>query len=139
MSFEALIDKVLQAEQALEARERQTAADWRQCRASWRSLWTPTRLIAVGMVSGFIVGKVEPAQRAAQGGGALQLLGAMAGLFAGGSAQAAAGQAMNAAENARQTTAAVETGADAAPATPLPVRPGPDLQTPESLRAAGLL
>jgi hypothetical protein len=140
MSFESLIDKVHQSEQALEAKERQTAADWRQCKASWRGLWTPTRLIAVGMVSGFIVGKVEPAKHAVKGGGALQLLSAVAGLFAGGSAQAAAGHAMNAADKARQTTAAVENGADAAPAAPVAPRPPePGLHTPESLRAAGLL
>ena len=150
MSFESLIDKVHQAEMALEAKERQTAADWRQCKASWLQLWTPTRLVAVGLVSGFIVGKVEPAKRVVKGGSTLQLLSAVAGLFAGGSAQAAAGHAMHAADKAEQTTAVVEnnTHVDAAPpGTPPSSMPpgstaahvGEHNHTPESLRAAGLL
>ena len=142
MSFEALIDKVHQAEQALEARERQTAADWRQCKASWQGLWTPTRLIAVGMVSGFIVGRVEPAKQVVKGGSTLQLLSAVAGLFAGGSAQAAAGHAMHAADKAQQTTEAVENSGETDAPSPLP--PASRTRehtphTPESLRAAGLL
>ena len=144
MSFESLIDKVHQAELALEAKERQTAADWRQCKASWQGLWTPTRLVAVGLVSGFIVGKVEPAKHVVKGGSALQLLSAVAGLFAGGSAQAAAGHAMNAADKAKQTTAAVQNNdADSDPSPPIPPSatraPERNLHTPESLRAAGLL
>ena len=143
MSFESLIDKVHQAEQALEAKERETAADWRQCKASWLDLWTPTRLVAVGLVSGFIVGKVEPGKHVVKGGSALQLLSAVSGLFAGGSAQAAAGHAMHAADKAQQTTAAVENGVDvdasALPPQPPPERMDNHLHTPESLRAAGLL
>ena len=133
MSFESLIDKVHQAEHALEARERQTAADWRQCKASWTSLWTPGRLLSVGLVSGFLVGAAEPAKRVVRGSGTLQLLSAVAGLFAGGSAQAAAGHAQNAADSAQQQTAAVDAGEAAPVATPRPPA------TPEALRAAGLL
>ena len=144
MSFESLIEKVQQAETALETRERQAATDWRQAKASWRSLWTPGRLLSVGLVSGFIVGKVEPARKMTRGSGALQLLSAMAGLFAGGSAQAAAGDAQHAAAKAQETVDTVApTGADAAAtaawsaaAVPPSERPRP---TPESLRAAGLL
>jgi hypothetical protein len=133
MSFESLIDKVHEAEHALEARERQTAADWRQCKASWRSLWTPGRLVGVGLVSGFLVGKVEPTKRVVRGSGALQMLSAVAGLFAGGSAQAAAGHAQTAADSAQQTAAV--TAPDAA--TVATAAPAP--ATPEALRAAGLL
>ena len=134
MSFEALIDKVHQAETALEAKERQTGADWRQCKASWRSLWTPGRIVSVGLVSGFLVGKAEPAKRMVRGSGALQMLSAVAGLFAGGSAQAAAGHAEHAADNAQQTAAAVAPDAVAASLDVPPEQP-----TVESLRAAGLL
>ncbi|WP_166210402.1 hypothetical protein [Cognatiluteimonas telluris] len=144
MSFESLIEKVRQAENALEARERQTAADWRQAKASWRDLWTPGRLLSVGLVSGFLVGKVEPARRMTRGSGALQLISAVAGLFAGGSAQAAAGDAEHAAAKAQQTVDAVTpTGADADATTPSSAAAVPPSQrprpTPESLRAAGLL
>lgn len=107
MSFGALIEKVKQAETALEAQERQTAADWRQVKASWLSGWTPLRIVVAGLVSGFVVGKVEPLRRSARGGSTLQLLSALAGLFAGGSAQAAAGEAEHAARTAEQTAAAV--------------------------------
>jgi len=139
MSFESLIDKVHQAEHALEARERQTAADWRQCKASWTALWTPGRLVSVGLVSGFLVGVAEPARRVARGSGTLQLLSALAGLFAGGSAQAAAGQAQNAADSAQQQQGApvhADAGGDAAHVTRPYTHAG---ATPESLRAAGLL
>jgi hypothetical protein len=134
MRFESLLEKVRQAETALEAKERQAGADWRQAKASWQSLWTPGRIVSVGLVSGFLVGKVEPSKRVVRGSGALQMLSAMAGLFAGGSAQAAAGHAEQAADTAQQTAAA----ADEPLATP--PHPGyPEMHTPESLREAGLL
>lgn len=107
VSFGALIDKVKQAETALEAQERQAAANWRQLKASWIAGWTPARIVIAGLISGFAVGKAEPLGRVARGGGTLQLLSAMAGLFAGGSAQAAAGEAEHAAKSAQQTAAAV--------------------------------
>ena len=106
VSFGALIDKVKQAETALEAKERQVAAGWRQLKATWIAGWTPGRIVIAGFLSGFVVGKAEPLRRSS-GGGALQLLSALAGLFAGGSAQAAAGEAEHAAESAQQTAAAV--------------------------------
>jgi len=136
MSFESLIDKVRQAETALEAKERQTGADWRQCKATWRSLWTPGRIVSVGLVSGFVVGKAEPARRVVRGSGALQMLSAVAGLFAGGSAQAAAGHAKTAADTAQQTAAAVTSEPPSVPVGPAPPGAEPSV---DSLRAAGLL
>ena len=132
MSFDALLQKVKQAESALEAQERQAAADWRQLKASWKSGWTPARIVVAGLVSGFVVGKVEPIKRAASGSGALQLVSALAGLFASGSAQAAAGEASHAADTAEQTVAAV--APDAAIAAAQSPR-----ATPESLREAGVI
>jgi hypothetical protein len=135
MSFESLVDKVKQAETALEAKERETGADWRQLKDSWRTLWTPGRIVSVGLVSGFLVGKAEPARRVARGSGALQMLSALAGLFAGGSAQVAAGHAESAADTAQQTAAAAGGTMPVASA----VVADAAAQTPESLRAAGLL
>ena len=134
MSFNALLDKVKQAESALEAKERQTVADWRQLKVSWRAGWTPGRIVLAGLVSGFIVGKIEQVKRAASGGGVLQLVSTLAGLFAGGSAQAAAGEAAHAADTAQQTAAAVapETAVVAADMPP-------QTATPESLRKAGVI
>ena len=107
MSFEALVEKVRQAETALEAKERQAAADWRQLKSSWIAGWTPARIVVAGFVSGFAVGRMEPLKKAASGGGVLQLMTALAGMFAGGSAHAAAGEAEKAAESAQDTAAAV--------------------------------
>ena len=67
MGFHELIEKVQQAETALEARERQAAADWRQTKATWRSMWTPGRIVIAGLASGFIVGQARPARRLGTG------------------------------------------------------------------------
>jgi hypothetical protein len=136
MSFESLIDKVKQAETALEASERQTGADWRQFKASWLAAWTPGRIVSIGLVSGFLVGKAEPAKRMVRGSGALQMISALAGLFAGGSAQAAAGHAEHAANNAQQAAAAAP---DANTVIAQPAAPAQRMHTPEALRNAGML
>ena len=130
MSFESLILKVQQAETALEAQERQTGADWRQFKLSWKTAWSPGRIVSIGLVAGFLVGRAEPAKRLMSGGGTLQMLSSLAGLFAGGSAQAAAGHA----EQAANAASAV------APPLARSVTPSAPLShTPESLRAAGML
>ena len=110
VGFGALIEKVKQAEATLESRERLTTDAWDRFRATWRATWTPWRIVGAGAVAGFIVGKAEPLRKTATGSGALQLFSALAGLFAGGSAQAAAseaehaaGEAEHAAETAEQT------------------------------------
>lgn len=116
MGFDALIEKVRQAETALEAQERRVGADWRQLRGSWRSLWTPGRIVLAGLATGFMVGRAEPFKRAA-GGGVLQLLTALSGMFAGGSAQAAAnqaGEAADAAQDAQQAQQAQQAQASQA-------------------------
>jgi hypothetical protein len=133
MSFESLILKVQQAETALEAQERQAGADWRQFKASWKTAWTPGRIISIGLVTGFLVGRAEPAKRLMRGGGTLQMLSSLAGLFAGGSAQAAAGHAEEAANSASAAApVAPPLGHSVTPSAPLS-------HTPESLRAAGML
>lgn len=96
MSFDQLIHKVTQAEDALEAQERRVAADWRQLKASWRAGWTPGRIVIAGLASGFLLGRAEPLRAVAKGGGAMQLITMLSGLFAGGSAQAAASEAEHA-------------------------------------------
>jgi len=105
MSFEDLIAKVDQAEKALEANERRVAADWRQLKGSWREAWTPGRIVLAGLVTGFFTGRARPLGRAG-GGGVLQMITALSGLFASGSAQAAAGEAEHAANTAQQTAEA---------------------------------
>ncbi|HZH44893.1 MAG TPA: hypothetical protein VEY50_12500 [Lysobacter sp.] len=100
LSFKHMIAKVQQAEDALEAHERQAAADWRQMKRSWRAAWTAPRIVLAGLASGFAVGITRPLGTASKVGGATQILhlvSAVAGLFAGGQAQAAADQAEEAA------------------------------------------
>lgn len=133
MSFESLILKVQQAETALEAQERQAGANWRQFKLSWKTAWSPGRIVSIGLVAGFLVGRAEPAKRLMRGGGALQLLSSLAGLFAGGSAQAAAG-------HAEQAANAANAAPPVAPPLARSVTPSAPLShTPESLRAAGML
>ena len=143
MSFEALIDKVKQAEVALEANERQAVAEGRQLHAAWTALWSPGRLLLAGLGSGFVIGLVEPGKHLAKGRGILQMLTAVAGLVASGSAQMAAGKAEDVAD-------AVAPGGvapgdvpleDAAPSVAPAVagRSAGNGADPDALRRAGLL
>lgn len=134
MGFDALLQKVQQSEDALEAQERQAAADWRQFGDSWRSLWTPGRIVLAGLASGLALGSAEPLRKVG-GGGALQLATALAGLFAGGSAQAAAGEAQDAADAASADEAS-EVGAAPASASDAPAA-SPE-ETQRRYREAGL-
>ena len=106
MNFESLQRKVRQAEVALEAKERQASADWRQVKSTWLASWTPGRIIVAGLVSGFVVGKLEPGKSVAKGNTLLQMLTAVAGMVAGTGAQAAAGKAEDAAQSAEQVAQA---------------------------------
>lgn len=110
MSFEQLIEKVKQAEDALEAQERRVAADVRQLKASWLQGWTPGRIVLAGAVSGFLIGRAEPLRAAAKGSGIMQMITALSGLMASGSAQAAATDAEQAAETAEGVAEAVAPG-----------------------------
>lgn len=99
MSFDQLLAKVHQAETALEAHERTVAADFRQLAVSWRRAWTPGRIVIAGLVSGFTVGRAQLLKHAT-GGGILQIITALSGLLASGSAQTAADNADEAAQAA---------------------------------------
>ena len=104
MGFDALITKVQQAEAALESRERQTGEQWRQCKLAWRRAWTPGRIVVAGLAAGFLVGRTRPLKLAGSGG-LLNLVTALSGLLASGSAQAAAAEAGEAADAAEHATA----------------------------------
>lgn len=107
MAFKHLVTKVQQAEDALEAQERRVAADWRQLKGSWMAAWTPGRIIIAGLVSGWVIGRADPLRHIAKSGSWLQLFTVVSGLFASGSAQAAAGEASEAAETAEDVATAV--------------------------------
>ena len=109
MSFDALITKVQQAEQALEARERAASMQWQQVKTTWRESWTPARIVIAGLASGFLVGRAQPLKLAGSGG-LLNMVTALSGLLASGSAQAAAENAEQAADAAEGTAAVAATG-----------------------------
>lgn len=137
MGFEALIEKVRQAETALEARERLATADWRQVKASWRAAWTPGRIVLAGLVGGFLFGRAAPLKRS--GAGMVQLASVLGSLFAGGSAQAAASEASEAADSAQRASG--EGPPDArAPAPPAnDEHLVPPYEVPETFRGSGHL
>ncbi|MFZ5656065.1 MAG: hypothetical protein ACOY37_03220 [Pseudomonadota bacterium] len=89
-SFKQLIQKVAQAEAALEAQERRVAADWRQLKGSWKAGWTPGRIVIAGLVSGFVIGRIEPIKAGAKGSTIMQMITAISGLLASTRAQEAA-------------------------------------------------
>ena len=101
VSFEHLVRKVARAEDVLEMREQRLVDRYRQLNDTWRKGWTPVRIIAVGMVSGFLVGRAEPL-RALTGARMLQMVGALSGLFASAQATVAAKQAEEAADTAEE-------------------------------------
>lgn len=99
VSFEHLVRKVARAEDVLEMREQRVVDRYRQLGQTWREGWTPIRIIAVGLASGFLVGRAEPL-RALTGARMLQMVGALSGLFASVQASFAAEQAEDAADTA---------------------------------------
>lgn len=145
MGFSKLIDKVTQAEQALEARERSVSADWRQLKVAWRQAWTPGRIVVAGLAAGFLGGRLPLAGMAsATGSGVLQIVTALSGLVATGSAQlddmdgddAAADDATDAPEARATNHASTATPSSSQLATAAAVDP---LLDHETLRRQGLL
>ena len=49
LGLDLLINRVRQAEQAVEIREARTRAQWRQLKATWRAGWTPGRIVIAGI------------------------------------------------------------------------------------------
>ncbi|MBB1060901.1 hypothetical protein [Marilutibacter spongiae] len=114
MSFDKLINKVHQAEDAVEAHERALGADLRQFKRSWRAMWTPGRIVIAGIVSGFAVGRSQPLHIAANSGSMLRVISTVSTLFAGTGARQAADEAEDAADMAAHAAVAAD---DTAPPT----------------------
>lgn len=114
MGFDALLTKVKQAEEALEAREREAVGRWRHLKASWRAAWTPGRIVIVGLAAGFVAGRAKPAQLARSGNGVVALLRTLAPLLAG--LQAGVQTAQAAQEEAQQAPQAPAPAPAPAPA-----------------------
>lgn len=139
MGFSKLIDKVTQAEHALEARERDVSADWRQLKVAWRQAWTPGRIVVAGLASGFLAGRLPLAGMAsATGSGILQLVTAMSGLVATGSGQMDEDGADDAAD-APEATISTASPEDTPQSHVAPAAAFDPLLDHETLRREGLL
>lgn len=108
MNYEQLKRRVERAERLVEGRSRQTGDHWSALKVSWREGWTPARIVAAGLVSGFVSGRAEPF-RALTGARMLQMVSAVAGLFASAQAAFAADQAEQAADTVENVAANTET------------------------------
>lgn len=134
MNFEQLIAKVKQAEDALEAQERRFVADVRQFKRSWKSAWTPPRIVVAGLVTGFFAGRAEPLKFAGKGGSMMQVISMVSGLFATEKASEAAHQAEKAADTSEAVAGGAVPTAAARAAASRVQGPAPELQAPEPAR-----
>ena len=105
MNYEQLKRRVERAERLVEGRSVQTSEHWKALKVSWREGWTPARIVAAGLVSGFVSGRAEPL-RALTGARLLQMVTAVSGLFASAQAAFAADQAEQAADSAGEAATA---------------------------------
>lgn len=112
MNYKQLQRRVDIAERRVESRGERTREQWAALKLNWREGWTPARIIAAGLVSGFISGRAEPL-RALSGPRLLQMIGAVSGLFASVQATVAAETAQGAVDTAEEVVAdgAVENAA----------------------------
>lgn len=133
MKFAALQRRVQRAEFVLERRGEQARACWGNAKQAWRDGWTPWRILAAGLVAGFLTGRAEPMAATLNGPRALRMLSAVSSLFASvqatvaahaaGAAEEQAGAAEEKASEAADMSAAVATGA------PVP-RPATEPESP---------
>lgn len=143
MSYDQLINKVRQAEQALEARERLISADARQVKITWRSMWTPGRIAMAGAAAGFLFGwsRRRGGSAGRTGVGLLRLASSVATLMGSLQAKTAADEAEDAAtatrvaaHDAREAAEAIAPEATADPGTARSAsdrrRPDPSWQSP---------
>ncbi|WP_293707721.1 MULTISPECIES: protein sip-5 [unclassified Stenotrophomonas] len=133
MNFEALQRRVRRAEAVVQIRAEETTQSWQQLDRSWRSAWTPGRIIVVGLAGGFLAGKLEPGG-AFSGARWLQMIGSVSGLvasaqasvasFAAAAAGMAASHAADAADDADEAAADAEQAAAPAAASARAAAPG---------------
>ncbi|MCF7221455.1 hypothetical protein [Marilutibacter chinensis] len=108
MSFRTLQRRVERRERLLDARIERVHGAADSLKRSWRSAWTPGRILIAGLVSGFVAGRAEPMRYAAQSGDLVRLVSLISNVFA----SFAAGNAAEAAGEARsEARAGAEAGA----------------------------
>ena len=131
MNYEQLKRRVERAERLVEGRSQQTRGHWAALKVSWREGWTPARIVAAGLVAGFVSGRAEPLQ-ALTSTRLLHMVSAVSGLFASAQASFAAEPAEPAADN----TEPQATPTDATAATPAPAPAPPEVRPPRPAEAA---
>lgn len=89
MSLDTLVRQVEHAELTVEAQQRQMAANLRQLTRGWRALWTPGRVVGVGLLSGFLAGRSAPVELALSGKRMVQVAGMLTSVLAGAAAKEA--------------------------------------------------
>jgi hypothetical protein len=113
VNYEELKCRVERAERLVEVRQQETRDHWATLKARWREGWTPARIVAAGLVSGFVSGRAEPLH-ALSSARMLQMISAVSGLFATAQATFAAeqaGQAADTVQDVANDTAATEAAA----------------------------
>lgn len=66
--LDTLRHRVARAEQAVLACQTRTGQHWAQLRSTWRTGWTPGRIVIAGLAAGAIVGRMRPLRLAGNGG-----------------------------------------------------------------------
>ncbi|WP_313171030.1 protein sip-5 [Stenotrophomonas sp.] len=145
MNFEALQRRVRRAEAVVQVRGEEATQHWDRLNQTWRSAWTPGRIVVVGLAGGFLAGKLEPGG-AFSGSRWLQMIGSVSGLvasaqasvasFAAAAAGMAASQAAGAADDADQAAADAEQAAAPAATSAQATARSPDASNPVPPRAA---
>ena len=97
MRFEQLRQRVQRAESRVSSSRDLAQSSRLALFDAWRRGWTPGRIVIAGLASGFLVGRAQPLKLAGSGG-LLNLVTALSGMLASGSAQVAAEQAGDAAD-----------------------------------------
>lgn len=112
MNYKQLQRRVERLERLVEGRGLRTQSHWAELKKNWQEGWTPARIIAAGLVGGFVSGRVEPL-RALSGPRLLEMIGAVSRLFASAQSSFAAEQAEEAAETAEEEEEAAQATAPA--------------------------
>ncbi|SDW16038.1 hypothetical protein [Lysobacter enzymogenes] len=114
--FDRLQRRVDKRERLLEGRYEQVQERKQVLLKTWREAWTPGRIVVVGLVTGFFMGRAEPVKIAVKSGNLMQIVSLLSGLFAGAGAQEAADEAGQAAGQAGRAARAAGQAADGAQA-----------------------
>lgn len=111
MNFEALQRRVRRAEAVVQVRGEEATQHWNQLIQSWRSAWTPGRIVVVGLAGGFLAGKLEPGG-AFSGSRWLEMIGSVSGLVSSAQASVASFAAAAAAAGVMAGQAAADADPD---------------------------